>query len=46
MILFSLFMLPFLVVFPSRTATTFNVGAVFILIAFAVQKGWKEFFVN
>ena len=45
-ILFSLFMLPFIVVFPSRCAGNFNIGAALILIAFAIQKGFKEFFVD
>ena len=45
-ILFSLFMIPFIVVFPGRVAGNFNIGALLIMIAFAIQRGWKEFFVD
>ena len=45
-IILSLFMLPFIVLFPTRVASNFNIGAFLILIAFAIQKGWKKFFVD
>ena len=46
MIIMSLFFLPFLFVAPRKTASFLNLGTIMVLISFAVQKGWKEFFID
>ena len=45
-ILISLFFLPWIVIAPKKTATTFNLGMICILIAFGIQKGFKAFFID
>ena len=39
-------MLPFLVIAPAKPAVMFNLGVLCILVAFGIQRGFKEFFIN
>ena len=46
MIFISLFFIPFIFVAPRKTASFLNLGTICILFSFAMQKGWKEFFID